>query len=126
MSGAPAKPVDAVLIGSSRTMPSGVACDAMLEVGNLIGASAFAPANPTPAISNVPFTSGPAAGGNNLVLVGSNFLGTTVSIAGTPMTITTQSATVIFATVPPGSVGPATVVVQNANGCQTTTTYTYL
>jgi uncharacterized Ntn-hydrolase superfamily protein len=109
----------------SFPMPSGVACDAMVEVANLTGASAFGPVNPTPSLTSVPITGGPAAGGNNLVLIGSNLLGATVTIAGAPMVITTQTQTVIFASVPAGTPGPATVVVQNANGCQTTTTYTY-
>jgi len=49
-------------------MPTGVACDAMLELGNLTGMSAFAPVNATPVLNNVPITSGPAAGGNNIGL----------------------------------------------------------
>lgn len=107
-------------------MPAGVACDAMLELGNLTGMSVFAPVNPTPVLNSVPITSGPAAGGNNIVLIGTGMAGATVTIGGVPMVITTQTASVIFAVVPPGSVGPATVVVQNANGCQVSTTYTYL
>lgn len=107
-------------------MPATVACDDMLELSNLTGASVFADVNPTPVIINMPVTSGTAAGGNNIVITGSGFANTTITIGGVPMTTTVNTASVIFAAVPPGPVGPATIMIQNPNGCATTATYTYL
>ncbi|HEX6810319.1 MAG TPA: DUF1028 domain-containing protein [Planctomycetota bacterium] len=106
-------------------MPAGVPCNSSLAVVNLGGSSATRPINPTPVILSTPFASGPAAGGAFYVVSGQNLLGTTVKFNGVPMTITSQSASVTVGTTPPGTVGPAQVVVSNVNGCQATTTYTY-
>ncbi|MFY9341423.1 MAG: DUF1028 domain-containing protein [Planctomycetota bacterium] len=108
------------------TMPPGVPCDAQLRVTNLGGLWAQRPINATPVILSVPFSSGPAAGGSLFLITGQNLAGTTVTFNGTPMTITTQSATVIVGNVPPGTPGPATVVVSNPNGCQAAAPFTYL
>lgn len=106
-------------------MPNGVACDAVLRMTNLGGAFAQRIVNPTPAITSMPYTSGPAAGGTFFILVGQNLLQTTVTFNGVPMNITNQTATAVVGTTPPGTPGPATVLVRNPNGCQTTGTFTY-
>ena len=40
--------------------------------------------------------------------------------------VTTQTASVIIGTTPPGAVGPAVLRVAHPNGCQVTGTFTYL
>ncbi len=107
-------------------MPAGVPCDAQLVLTNLGGGSAQRLVNATPFIVSTPFTSGPAAGGSLYIVTGQNLLGTTVTFNGVPMTITSSNATVIVGNTPPGTAGPATVVVSNANGCQDMTNFTYL
>lgn len=108
------------------TMPNGVPCDAPLVVTNLGGPAAQRVINGTPVITNMPYTSGPAAGGTFFLIVGQNMLGTTVTFNGVPMNVQTQSTTAVIGTTPPGTPGPAMVLVRNPNGCQTTTTFTYL
>ncbi len=106
--------------------PAGVPCDSSITVTNLGGTSATRPINGTPVILSMPLASGPAAGGALFILTGQNMLGTTVTFNGVPMTITSQVATSVVGNTPPGTPGPALVVVRNPNGCQTTGTYTYL
>ena len=108
------------------TMPAGAPCDSQLRVANLGGAFAQRVINATPAITSQPYTSGPAAGGSLFILVGTNLLGTAVTIGGVPITVTNQSATSVIGTTPPGQVGPQQILVRNPNGCQTTATWTYL
>jgi hypothetical protein len=106
-------------------MPTGVPCDSSITLANLGGPSATRAINPTPVISSIPFASGPAAGGALFVITGQNLLGTTVTFNGVPMPIQSQGATSIVGHTPPGTPGPAQVVVRNVNGCQATGTYTY-
>ena len=82
--------------------------------------------NGTPVITSMPFTSGNAAGGVLFALTGQHLAGCTVTFNGVPMNITNQNATSIVGTTPPGTPGPATVVVRNVLGCQTQRIYTYL
>jgi hypothetical protein len=106
-------------------MPTGVPCDSSITLANLGGPSVTRAINPTPVISSIPFASGPAAGGALFVITGQNLLGTTVTFNGVPMPIQSQGATSIVGHTPPGTPGPAQVVVSNVNGCQATGTYTY-
>ena len=106
--------------------PPGVPCDAPLRVTNVNGQNATSVLNPTPVIQNAINASGPASGGATLILLGTGFApGTTVTIGGAPMNLNTVMPTVLTGTTPPGSVGPATVVVTTPGGCSTTTLYTY-
>ena len=107
-------------------MPAGVPCDATLTLSNLNTTSVSRVINGTPTVTTMPYTSGPAAGGGLIIVTGQNLSGVTVSFNGTPMTITSNNATAIVGNAPPGTPGPATVLIRNANGCQTTRTYTYL
>lgn len=107
------------------TAPANLPCDAQLVVTNLGGQSAQRIVNGTPVITNMPYTNGPAAGGTFFLLVGQHFVNATVTFDGVPMTISSQSATAIIGTTPPGVPGPATVEVRNPNGCLTTGIFTY-
>jgi uncharacterized Ntn-hydrolase superfamily protein len=107
-------------------MPQGLGCDVPMSLANLGTAAAQRTLNATPVVTGMPFTQGPAAGGSLFVLTGSNLGGCTVTFQGVPMTITSQSATSIVGTTPPGAPGQATVVVRNALGCQAQRFYTYL
>ncbi|HEB52224.1 MAG TPA: cell surface receptor IPT/TIG domain-containing protein, partial [bacterium] len=78
-----------------------------------------------PIVNYLPFTSGPAAGGAPIYIVGNYLAGTSVTINGAPIQVTTQSQYFISGTTPPGTVGTATVLLQSPTGCATTTQYTY-
>jgi hypothetical protein len=107
------------------SMPAGTGCDANFTLRNLGTAAAQRPLNPTPLVTSIPFTTGPAAGGALFALAGNHLLGCTVTIGGAPLVITNQSNNSIVGNTPPGTPGPATVVVRNSLGCQTFRTYTY-
>lgn len=99
-------------------MPAGVGCDAVLTLSSF-GGSATETINQTPGISS----STPqalAGGGSQVIITGNNLASTTVTIAGTPMTITTQAQGVIVGICHGGPIGLTTLVVSNANGCQAT------
>jgi len=108
------------------SMPAGVPCDAPLTVANLGSSAATTTINATPSIGSLPFASGTRNGGATFVVIGQRLLGATVTIGGAPITVTSQTATVIVGTTPPGTPGPAQVVVSNPNGCQAIGSYTYL
>ncbi|MBL8898875.1 MAG: DUF1028 domain-containing protein [Planctomycetes bacterium] len=107
-------------------MPSGVRCDAQISLRNPGSSAVVRTINATPIITSMPNASGPAAGGMLFFVSGQNLESTTVTFNGVPMTITSRSAASIFGRTPPGTPGPAVVLFQNPNGCQTTRTYTYL
>jgi|GEM_PF-1381784 len=109
----------------SFSMPSGVGCDATLAVGNPGGAFDTALFNGTPLITNIPFSSGPASGGNTLVIVGQNLINCTVTLGGTVMTPISQTATSFVASTPPGAPGLTPIVITSPTGCQATGSYTY-
>ncbi|MFR9751962.1 IPT/TIG domain-containing protein [Nocardia sp. 004] len=70
-------------------------------------------------------TSGPATGGNNVTITGTNLTGTTsVSFDGTPAAFTVDSATQITATAPAGT-GTVGVTVTTPAGTSNQVTYTY-
>ncbi len=102
-------------------------CDQTLTVTNPDGQSASTAWSPTPLITNTIFSSGPAAGGATFIITGQFFVpGTTVTIGGAAATVNQLSASLVFVSTPPGSVGPANVIVTTPAGCTATTTYTYL
>lgn len=107
------------------TMPAGVVCDAQLALANASGAGTTATINPTPVVLSVPVSSGPAAGGGPLYIVGQHLLGATVTVGGQPMVVSSQTDFTVIGSAPPGSPGPAQILVVSPNGCQTTATYTY-
>ena len=108
------------------TMPQGLGCDATMALRNLGTASVTRVLNGTPVVTSMPFTSGTAAGGVLFALTGQHLGGCSVTFNGVPMIITNQNATSIVGNTPPGTPGPATVVVRNVLGCQTQRIYTYL
>lgn len=105
--------------------PTGLQCDTPMRVVNLGGSFAQRTLNATPVISSMPYSSGPAAGGTFFILTGQNLFGATVTFNGVPLNVTSQTASAVIGTTPPGAVGPAVVLVRNPNGCQTTGTFTY-
>ncbi len=108
-------------------MPSGLTCNTTVTVGNATAQSATSNGfNPAPVITSIPFAGGPAAGGSSVLVLGANFYpGTTLTIGGQPVTITSLSQTSIFATAPAGSPGAVPLVVTSASGCFTTVTWTW-
>ncbi|HGY90808.1 MAG TPA: hypothetical protein ENK43_06530 [Planctomycetes bacterium] len=107
--------------------PATSGCDQTLTVTNPDGQSASTPWSPTPLITNTIFSSGPAAGGVTFIMTGQFFVpGTTVTIGGAAATVTQLSGSLVLVSTPPGTVGPANVIVTTPAGCTATTTYTYL
>jgi hypothetical protein len=87
--------------------------------------------SPTPTVTAVSPTSGPATGGSSVIVTGTNFTGTTaVSFGGTAASsFTVDSATQITATSPAHAAGTVDVAVTNAAGTNTNTSaddFTYV
>ena len=99
------------------------------------GATALAPniytystVTPQPTISGISPNSGPTSGGQTVVITGANFVGVnSVSIAGTSVSYTVNSATQITATTPPFSTAQSvSVAVGTARGTAlVSNAYTY-
>ncbi|WP_219823109.1 IPT/TIG domain-containing protein [Nocardia nova] len=78
-----------------------------------------------PTITSLTPASGPAAGGNNVVITGTGFSGpTTVQFGGTATTFTIDSTTQITAIAPPGT-GAVQVTVTTSGGVSNGVVYTY-
>ncbi|MSR74943.1 MAG: hypothetical protein EXS14_05695 [Planctomycetes bacterium] len=106
-------------------VPTGVPCPGTLLLTNPDGQTATRNFN-TPLISGLLPSSGLASGGANLYILGSGLApGCTVTIGGAPATITTNIPTQIICITPPGTVGPAALVVTTPQGCSASSTYTY-
>ncbi|MEQ1644609.1 MAG: choice-of-anchor Q domain-containing protein, partial [Pyrinomonadaceae bacterium] len=65
----------------------------------------------TPTVTSVNPNSGPTAGGNSVVITGTNFTGATVTFDGLACPITGNTGTQITCTAPAHAAGPANVVV---------------
>ncbi len=87
------------------------------------GGSASKPAAFTyvaaPTVTSVTPSSGPAAGGTSIVIAGTNLLGSTVTVGGSPATSVVATATSISARTPAGSAGAKDVVVTAPGGSVT-------
>jgi hypothetical protein len=124
--GIPASVQSATSTTLTFTNPPNVPCSTTVNVLNPDLQAASIGFNPSPTISAVFGNAGPAAGGGSFVIFGSQFLaGTTVTVGGNAATINTLSMTTLSCTAPPGSVGPAALVVSSAGGCTASGTYTY-
>ena len=73
------------------------------------------------------FCSGTSAGNQLFLILGQGFApGTTVTIGGAAATVVTATGAVVQVQTPPGTPGPAAVVLTTPGGCTATTSYTYL
>jgi hypothetical protein len=107
--------------------PAGVPCGSSVAVQNPDGQLASAAFNPQLTITSTALASGPAAGNQLFVILGTGFApGTVVTIDGVPATPNSTGATTLTVFTPPGTPGPKPVVVTSPGGCSATTTYTYL
>lgn len=102
-------------------------CGSMLTVTNPDTQAVSAAFNPPATIANLLTPAGTSAvGGKTVIVIGAGFLpGTTVTIGGNPMPITTITPAIIIGTSPPGVVGPQPLVVTTTAACVVTATYTY-
>lgn len=108
--------------------PAGLGCGNSVLLTNPDGTTATRPFNAQPVITNIINSTGPSAGGTQVILVGSGFSPgvMSVSFGGTPATISTSTATSIVCLSPPGP--PATtvtVIAANPAGCTASTAFTY-
>lgn len=82
-----------------------------------------------PVATGITPDSGPTGGGQTVTITGSGFVsgGTTVTFDGVPATgVTVVSSTQLTAVTPPGTRGPADVVVTTAGGSSAPLDYTYV
>ena len=127
VAGVPATVLSATPTQVRFAMPPSVSCGTTLRVVHPDGAFAQAPFNATPTVTSQPTTSGSAAGGSTYIVIGTGFaVGTTVTIGGNPANVSSVSATLIIATTPPGTPGPAPVVITTPGGCTVNASFTYL
>lgn len=127
MNGTAVTPLTVTPTSVTFPVPANSPCNTMLTVTNLDNQSASAPFNPSPVVLSVFGIGGtPSAGGTTLLLTGQNFVaGSTVTIGGNPMTILSISPLLIQGVLPPGTVGPATIVVTTPFNCTGTSSLTY-
>jgi Concanavalin A-like lectin/glucanases superfamily/IPT/TIG domain len=109
------------------TAPQGTFCSAPLVVTLPDTQSAtLNGVNPAPTITNVIGPPGVPSGGSSFFILGTSFHpGTTVTVGGAPAAIVSLSTTAILATAPPGTTGPAQLLVTSAAGCGATSVYFY-
>lgn len=82
---------------------------------------------PAPTISSLTPPDGPMAGGNTVVIAGTNLSGTTLVLFGfTPATITGVTATSVTVTAPPGVPSTMNVTVTTPGGTSNALPYTYV
>lgn len=120
----------------TATVPSTTVAGAVyVSVTSAGGTSAGAAANqytylPLPAITSVAPASGPTAGGNPVVIKGSDFTGASVTFGGTTAAILTTSATELTVTAPfRATAGPVDIIVTTPTGPSVPVaagTYTYV
>ena len=127
VNGVPVAPTSASATQVVFPFPAGLTCGSMLAITNPDSLAATAPLNPQPVVTSTVLGSGPAAGNQTFVVVGTGFApGTVVTIGGVPAQVLSASATAISLRTPPGTPGVAAVVLTTPGGCSASTTYTYL
>jgi hypothetical protein len=127
INGVPVTPLTLTKTQTTFAMPAGVPCGTTLRVTNPDGAFAQANFNPNPTVTNQIGTQGPAAGGTQVIFIGTGMAaGSTVTFNGVPATVSSAAATVVVCIAPPGTAGPATVVLTTPGGCTINRTFTYL
>jgi len=116
--GVPVVPQSVTATQVTFAMPAGVACDGPLLVINPSTQTASLPFNPSPVVVQLLGQFGPASGGGQFVLLGTNFFpGTSVTVGGIPATITSLAQTSLIVTAPPSSPGLVPISVTSPLGC---------
>lgn len=110
----------------SYANPPGVGCAAPIVITNPTGQSVTATFNPMPTINALNPSSGSSAGGNIVLISGTNLTGASVTVGGVPVALTLQTPTVLRYTAPAHAPGVVPVVVTTPGGCVTAANYTYL
>jgi hypothetical protein len=118
------------LSGDANTALVGGTLDGGVYPSNDMGAPTFPGAAwiyvSPPTASSIGPSSGPAAGGTSIVIVGTNFTGTiSVTIGGRPATFSVGSPEALIVKTPPGT-GNAPIVVTTAATSATVGTFTYI
>jgi subtilisin family serine protease len=125
--GAPILPSSVAATTITFAAPPNLPCDANVVVTNPDLQSASTLLQPSPVLTGTQNIGGtPAAGGTILILNGQFFaVGTTVTVGGTPMPLVFASTTSLSGTLPPGTPGPAAIVITTPAGCVATGSITY-
>jgi Concanavalin A-like lectin/glucanases superfamily/IPT/TIG domain len=105
--------------------PAGTPCNALVTVINPDLQTTSTTWNPPPVIGGAYNNWGSAAGGGLFFVLGQFTPGTTVTVGGSPATVTSSTATALLVTAPPGSLGAQAVVISSATGCTASTVYFY-
>src|SRR5262249_2845627 len=107
------------------TVPAGSPASVDLRVRTRAGTDTLTAAYtylPPPTIASLTPVKGKTAGGETISITGTNFLpdGTSVLVGGAPATsVQVLSSTSLTAVTPPGSAGPADVVITTSGGTAT-------
>lgn len=124
--GVPAVVTAVTATSLSFVQPSGFSCNAAVVVTMPNGLTGQIVTNPPPGVSGTLNASGPAAGGATFTIIGSNFTPlTSVAVGGAAATVVSQTPVTLTVVAPPGTPGPAAVVVTSWN-CTASTSYLYL
>ena len=108
--GMPVTPISINANQMTFANPASVACGGPIQVTNPNTQTASIAFNPAPTITTLIPAAGPAAGGNGISVIGTNFFtGSTVRVNGNVVPSTLLGTTLITLTMPAGSAGPVPV-----------------
>ncbi|MGE7370694.1 IPT/TIG domain-containing protein [Neorhizobium sp. NPDC001467] len=107
--------------------PAGAPGGVSIIVTALGGTSAARPYTyvAAPTVNSVTPTEGPVAGGTSVTITGTNLTGATVTLNGTPVPFTSNTATEVVFTTPPAAAGSAAISVTTAGGTAGAGSFTY-
>jgi hypothetical protein len=127
VNGAPVTPTASSATQITFPYPAGLSCGSQLTVTNPDNQAVSAAINPTPTVTSTVLGSGPAAGNQTFIVLGTGFAtGTTATIGGNAAQVLSVTPTALNLRTPAGTPGIAPVVITTPGGCVATTTYTYL
>jgi Concanavalin A-like lectin/glucanases superfamily/IPT/TIG domain len=111
-------PLSSTSVQMTFANPASVPCGGPIQITNPNTQTASIAFNPSPAITTLFPSGGPAAGGNVVSVVGTNFApGSTVSVNGNVVPSTYFGTTLVTVAMPASAPGPASVTVTSVNAC---------
>ncbi|MEZ6035966.1 MAG: IPT/TIG domain-containing protein [Planctomycetota bacterium] len=127
VNGVPVTVTSASVYTQDFAYPAGLPCDSTVQVVNPDGqASLVRPLNPTPTVTGVVPTNGPAAGNTMVFVSGSGFApGTTVTVGGVSVPVLGAASSTVWFRTPAGTPGQQPIVITTPGGCTVSTSFTY-